>query len=558
MLHDQMMEAEVAKVRDLEQRADLYVERFRLAAYPRHVAVWTVLAATIATIEDQYARFGPHSSEFRAAMINLGRHCPMLIRWLTKNAECQAPSSWRPVWEPSLGVLARADLDVVNNYDAFQCSYPMWYRNRVHAKLLDSSSVRFTVDGGARERQVSAYQKGLRPLQGIFKATPGQSIEPTIGMMKRYQRVLEGASLTDPYGFCYEHPYEIARRTKKKYSARLASILRRSETVVLGNYSLGLFKEFYAALQAICAMHDYLCFCWTKWQHPYPLSSSVLVWPRETWVKELAYLAGINKQTTDGIIADLTFYSKRLPDLHVFPFVPLSNTHDLLALIPQFVLGSNPEENILRTCSYLRPQVFNQLSNEKEESMRNVLLEDLKRYQPQHSIELPNGSTEIDLVVEDEASSTVLISELKWYRKPSTYRERLRADEHFLDGLNRQLRQIRQFCREHPGFLKERKKLKRDLNNYEHVYFALIARDHWIWAEPSDDTFVIEFEQFRDSTKRHQDLCSALSELIKYEWLPKEGVDFHVRFDSAIVEAVRVESEVFYAGPSSVGGGTQA
>jgi hypothetical protein len=228
----------------------------------------------------------------------------------------------------------------------------------------------------------------------------------------------------------------------------------------------------------------------------------------------------------------------------------LDNSHSVLALIPHFILNSNPEENILRICSYLRPQKYDLLSNDKETTMRENILTGLSKWNAHHSINLPDGSTEIDLVVEDESSSTVLIAELKWYRKPSTYRERLRADEQFLDGVNRQLGTIKRFCRENPGFLRERNVLRRSLSEYDHVYFALIARDHWIWVEPDDHTVILNAEEFLDAASRKQNLHASLSDLIRYDWLPVEGKDFNVHFDRANVEGVQIETEVFYGGPS--------
>jgi hypothetical protein len=181
--------------------------------------------------------------------------------------------------------------------------------------------------------------------------------------------------------------------------------------------------------------------------------------------------------------------------------------------------------------------------------MRQTLREELKRFCCADPIDLPDGSTDIDLVIEDDASSTVVISELKWYRKPTTYRERLRADEQFLDGVHRQLKTVKLYCREHPEFLWHRRALKRPLTEYRHVYFLLVARDHWIWVEPDDSTAVVDFEQFRAAIARKETLLDAVSQLLTYEWLPVEGRDFHVRFDSRPVEDVRVESEVFYGGP---------
>lgn len=325
--------------------------------------------------------------------------------------------------------------------------------------------------------------------------------------------------------------------------------MRRSEDLDLGPYTLGAFKRFYAALQSICAIHDHLCFLWGHRTGTYPIESAVLIKKRDEWIEILSFHSGLGKTTTHQLLNDLTFHSKRLPDLHVFPFVPIDETRELLALAPQFILGSSPEDNILRACSYLRESSYSLLSEDKAATMREDILEALKRFRCEHSIPLPDGSTDIDLLVEDSQSSTVVIAELKWYRKPSTYRERFRADAEFEDGYRRQLATIQACCRRHPDWLKNRRALTHSLSDYENVFFLLIGRDHWSWFDPQDNAAVVEFEQFRLAVERNACLNLAIRELLKYDWLPVDGEDFYVQSDSGVVEGVGVESEVYYGGP---------
>jgi hypothetical protein len=154
-------------------------------------------------------------------------------------------------------------------------------------------------------------------------------------------------------------------------------------------------------------------------------------------------------------------------------------------------------------------------------------------------------------LVEDLQSSTVVIAELKWYRKPSTYRERLRADAEFRDGYERQLTASKAYCRQHPEWLRDRRALTRSLSDYDNVFYLLIGRDHWNWFAPQDSTAVVEFEQFRLAVGRHDLLSDAVREVLLYDWLPIEAEDFHVQFDRGIVEGVGLESEVYYGGPPS-------
>jgi hypothetical protein len=225
-----------------------------------------------------------------------------------------------------------------------------------------------------------------------------------------------------------------------------------------------------------------------------------------------------------------------------------------MALVPHFILGSSPEDNILRACSYLRESSYSLLSDDKAATMREDILETLKAFRCKHSIPLPDGSTDIDLLVEDLKSSTVVIAELKWYRKPSTYRERLRVDAEFEDGYKRQLATIQACCRDHPDWLKNRGALTRSLSDYENVFFLLIGRDHWSWFAPRDGAAVVEYEQFRLAVERSVSLNEAMRELLIYDWLPVEGEDFHVQFDRGVLEGVGVESEVYYGGPMATRG----
>src|SRR5580692_443092 len=162
MLYKDSTEDFIARVKSIENRGDKCLEHFALLTAPKHIAYWTVLSATVHLIEDSYGRFGPDSAEYSAAMLNLSRHAPMLIRWLSSSGNAEVPSDWKPHWDSFIGGQAFSDLRVVLNYDAFQSCYPMWYRNRSEAELLNDDVVRFHTGPTPRDRQVSAYQKGLR------------------------------------------------------------------------------------------------------------------------------------------------------------------------------------------------------------------------------------------------------------------------------------------------------------------------------------------------------------------------------------------------------------
>jgi len=243
MLFKDMPTTEVETIKALELRADSCVAHINPSALEGDAYAWSILTETISLIEHNLKEFGPDSSHFKAALINLGRQAP----WLIEVVRSQMPTTSDPnmlrSWDLASARRANEDLAVARNYDAFLNSFPMWYRNRVHAELMANDTISFTVGRGSRDRQVSAFQKGLRRLQRKHKAIPAHQVEPTEAILKRYGRILAEALVTGPYSFSYEHSYELARRTFNKYMQRLTAIMRRSDSIDLAAIALEHLRD---------------------------------------------------------------------------------------------------------------------------------------------------------------------------------------------------------------------------------------------------------------------------------------------------------------------------
>ena len=178
--------------------------------------------------------------------------------------------------------------------------------------------------------------------------------------------------------------------------------------------------------------------------------------------------------------------------------------------------------------------------------MYGALEKTCARYSPQGPTRLPNPTPDIDLLLTDETSSTVLIAELKWIRKPTKIFERIERDEDVLKGFE-QLRRIRQFLGQNPHHLASIGKLQRPLNEYREVRYAVIARDHWTWVLPTSEGAVVTYDAFTRSITRSKNLQEALADLLTYDWLPVEGRDFNVRYDKYFANGIEIETETFYA-----------
>jgi hypothetical protein len=331
---------------------------------------------------------------------------------------------------------------------------------------------------------------------------------------------------------------------RPKYQARLDENFRHPDSFHLNGYSLGEFKSFYIALLILCSIHEYICYPFDKPGQPIPVSSLVMVKTRAVWTAKISRISGLPKAVCEAVISDLTLDPVAQPgaSMCIHPFIQLDDF--LLAVAPQFPLTSAVDDNILRSFSYRYPVLFSAQNTEKESAMRERIKDAAVRFRFGHSIELPDKTTEIDVLMADEASSTVVIAELKWSRKPNRTLERIARDKDIAKGFT-QLQMIRAYARKHPDFLRKLGKLPRSLRAYANVHYLLVVWDHWFWIDPEDGIAIVNFDTLLPILNRAASLRSLVTELLTYEWLPVEGRDFRVTYETSAVNGALLELPTF-------------
>ncbi len=309
----------IQKIR--RDRADKCYEPLALLNLHPSVAGWALMVRGSGMIEAEIAQRGDNSPELTATLINVSRFTPIAMNWAAKHGNVSAPPIARN-WTVDLATTAGQALDTATRYAHFVTCFPMWHTDRYLADLVSPELVRFTAPGKTRNRQVSAYLKGLRPKTGQFQMnrTPKPTTMPEINKAL-FQIALDGARRTGPLSFEYADPKVLWSELLPEYKARASGIARRSEDLLLGNYTLGEFNQIYGAFLSICAAHEYLCFAWGK-SYVFPFESAVMVRSSDNWVSILSELSGVAPEKCLCVVSDLTFNLGRSVDLHVNPFRP--------------------------------------------------------------------------------------------------------------------------------------------------------------------------------------------------------------------------------------------
>jgi hypothetical protein len=535
----------VDAIQHIESRADECSVRLALPKIHSNIALWALLVGGIKLVEQGIAAYGDNSQDFDAALINISRIIPIAMKWVASSGN-PASSLAQRRWTSTLAARTDEAFSVAGHYSTFLACFPMWHGNRYLAELISPALVRFTAPGSFRERQVSAHLKGFRPTAGPWESQRAKKTDQPPQIQERFASVLKNCRKTGSLRFRYDDPWDLWFELLPDYQARVTGITRRPDSLSLGSYTLGQFKRLYAGLLAVCATHEFLCFRWGQVSGGYPFDSAVMVRSTASWISVLSALSGLSPGDCQAALSDLTFDLARSSILHINPFVPLDGSTMNVALAPMFPLHSLPDENILRVCSQLRPSSFDATTVEKQSEMLATLGSRCGKFALQGSTALPSPHPDIDLIVTDDESSTIVLAEMKWIRKtmrPAEFRDK---DAEILKGIS-QLEDIRDFLAAKPDYLPSLGRLPRQVSDYSNVYYLLVVRDHWLWVEPNDDVGIVEFDAFSSALARSEGLQSAVKDLLRYDWLPVEGRDFIVQYDRAMVNGVALESEVFYS-----------
>jgi hypothetical protein len=532
-------------VKQFEERCEQWADKLTLVRFTRDVAVWGVLTEIIDLIEQQVKQFGHGSRQQREAMINLGRAGARLLGEM-EAMKFVSGDSWLR-WTQELRETTQEAILTTHNCEAFVGSFVTWHHNRRAVEILSPTRLRFSIPPHMIERRIQAYQQGRR-ISG-WPSTADNPIDQSFvndqDVNSLLDKLCDKVTVEGALAIRYPDDSELLSVLRDVQYDKLQRAFRRTRKFDLGGYDLTNFRRCFAVLQSICAVHEYICDYWQKKSGRYPFESAVMNKSSSEWIRLISELGGLNEAQVSPMLSDLTFGTIRPLDIYIQPFVP-SRDGKRLFLIPHVIMNSRPEENILRVCSYARPDNYRPIAQTKEEDMRESIKADCPaRYTVFGPLKLPDAKLpDIDVIIKDSANSQLLIGELKWLRKPTRVIDHRDKDAELEEGFE-QLRAIREFLERRPTYLKERGVTERGETDVK-LSFAVIARDHLCYPPQADDLWLTEFDALIWAFSNTDNLTDCISKLQSFEWLPVEGRDFTVRFEPSSLAGETIECEVFH------------
>src|SRR5262249_1064338 len=160
--------------------------------------------------------------------------------------------------------------------------FPAWHQGRATASAIGGNSIRFISEESPRQRQIHAFQKGIFP-KGRRRPPSTDQMPLTPQTTVLFQELLSSCGGFKSRKLAYPVPKQLYLSVLPWFREQTSKLVRRHDDVSLGRYTIGQIREFWPALQAVCAVHDYLCFI-ASLQREFPANSAVLAKTVGQWI----------------------------------------------------------------------------------------------------------------------------------------------------------------------------------------------------------------------------------------------------------------------------------
>jgi hypothetical protein len=327
----------IDRIQAIEDIADRCYERLDLLEQPWNVIAWCGLI-NCASILEELPRVAYGTQTHRIMLINLSRIFPILYRWSREHGNPKTAPVSKFHWTRARMRSTQEAFNIAHHYFGFCATFPGWHRDLLSAELFTPNGVVFLGLADRQARRVSAYQKGIGGA-----ATEALPPVPVTHEMEALIRATLETIKAKKLQIAFPRPDRLLRYLNELYQSRLQAAFRRFEGITLGQFSLGEFRRFFAALTSIAAAQENICFRWSL-NRRYPIDSSVLHYPRQHWIDLLSDLSGVEDDIVSDMIDDLTLGSTNIRDLILHPFVSLDDDGRRLGLLPHFVLNAPPQQ----------------------------------------------------------------------------------------------------------------------------------------------------------------------------------------------------------------------
>lgn len=271
---------------------------------------------------------------------------------------------------------------------------------------------------------------------------------------------------------------------------------------------------------------------------------------RRILIEDLCRLLDRSSNEIAPVVDFLTYGRDTIhPDPALQPLIPVSN--DNLILAPFLMLTSNWPRNVLSLHARIDPRGFDRQSHVFETQMISRLEMGMRPDWPHWSnrnVPVASGSEEIDLIIADPTSSTLLLSEARWMIQPGDVREVLQRKQALAEKVGQAVRK-RDAVRENLSAVVTSLGLDPSIN--WSVQSMVLIDNFGGRPSPDPDVPIVHRKVFGEAISTAPALGPMHAAFCTDAWLPRMGVDYNRVYEEIDLGGVAIEMPGFQMGSTS-------
>ncbi|MEJ0232341.1 hypothetical protein Q0L23_24140 [Klebsiella michiganensis] len=285
-------------------------------------------------------------------------------------------------------------------------------------------------------------------------------------------------------------------------------------------FSLTEFRAYFRSLICIC-IHHTIAVLFNSRAHKIKgggLEQRVLRINKNLLKDNISKYSGLSNEIIDKITEFLTYGKDvKSPDPALQPLIDVGNEY----IIPNYlVITSNFDRNALTLHSRIDEKGFNKTSHLFEVVMtKNILSEINGKFTPLTNLMLPKKEGgEIDLILLDESSKTILICELRWMLQPSDPNEIFNRQKVCMEKVEQAQKKVNAANKHKEHILRMGCCSIKDLSEWS--VKGVVILDGYTGVQSDTDIIILPKIVFTKIVEISESLQEVYDFCASYKWLP--------------------------------------
>lgn len=515
------------KLREIEKKIDNYHRRLKIFEYNRDIVVLHLLRVYEDTIR-LGGLFVMNQPQINSIYINSNADSlDMGIRWAY---ECCQDNTACNNYDCNQDIYSMILLDVftdANKYRAICDAYSLWSRNRQTAKISeDGLNVTFDyVKNTKGEIEAYDFIRGNNKKNSFMNDS---KMNEFINKLPELKAMISASVTVDCNdNVCYEISQDIWENVYELTQYIMEDISELPEEWQFESFSLKEYKEFWRVLLTLSFIHSLSCMSSTA--KGCGLNSCIMIKTYQDLEKIFRNRTNLSKERI-RIIIDLITYNPNLKNGDIIwqPLIKLSTLD--YAISPALIMTSSYERNIISLINKVDQKSYSKISSTKEDIMTCEMRNKLKGYTNLKTAfhrPLPEPLPDMDIVLYDDITKTLITGELKWLIATDSIQEVCARDEDIKKGVE-QVKLIKEYISNN---LSDTLNRAFENRNYEveSIFSCVITRNNVGTSENGESISIIDEDSFFSLLENHKgNLRQVVSDIKMKEYYPVLNNDYKV------------------------------